>query len=86
MPSKHSSHRLSHRKLPIGWLGLAALVSFTAGCGSTDFPVRPAKGQVLCDGKPVASGSITFTPMAMLANGKLANLLRVKSEAMDDSL
>ncbi len=44
-------------------LGLAALVSFTAGCGSTDFPVRPAKGQVLCDGKPVASGSITFTPM-----------------------
>lgn len=35
------------------------------GCGQAPFPVKPARGKVLCDGKPVASGSILFTPIAV---------------------
>lgn len=34
------------------------------GCGGSKFPVRPCKGKVLCDGKPLASGSVTFTPIS----------------------
>lgn len=38
------------------------------GCGGDRFPVRPAKGKVLCNGKPITSGSITFTPIGTDAN------------------
>ena len=37
---------------------------FFAGCGDGQFPVRPAKGKILCSGKPVTSGSVTFTPIS----------------------
>jgi hypothetical protein len=33
------------------------------GCNTGQFPVKMAKGQVTCDGKPVTSGSIQFTPI-----------------------
>jgi len=42
-----------------------------AGCGDGQFPVRPAKGKVVCSGKPVTSGSVTFTPIG--AAGKPAS-------------
>ncbi len=32
-----------------------------AGCGDGQFPVLPAKGKIVCSGKPVTSGSVTFT-------------------------
>ena len=41
-----------------------------AGCGDGQFPVRTAKGKIVCSGKPVTSGSVTFTPIG--AAGKPA--------------
>ncbi len=41
-----------------------------AGCGDGQFPVRPAKGKIVCSGKPMTSGSVTFTPIG--AAGKPA--------------
>ena len=38
------------------------------GCGGGEIPVRPAKGKVVCNGKPITSGSITFTPIGTDAN------------------
>jgi hypothetical protein len=47
------------------------------GCGGGQFPVRPAKGKVVCDGKPITSGSVTFTPISTdaskLETGKQAS-------------
>ncbi len=34
-----------------------------AGCGQGKFPVAEAKGKVVCNGQPVISGSVTFSPM-----------------------
>jgi hypothetical protein len=45
-------------------LGVAlALLPFVAGCGDGQFPVRAAKGKVVCNGQPVTSGSVSFTPI-----------------------
>ncbi|QDT56030.1 hypothetical protein Pan44_40800 [Caulifigura coniformis] len=40
-----------------------ALCMAFAGCGEGKFPVRPATGKVLCSGRPVGIGSISFTPV-----------------------
>jgi len=53
--------------------GVCCLV--LTGCGEGKFPVRPAKGKVLCGGRPVAIGSISFTPVGepgSLESGKPA--------------
>lgn len=34
-----------------------------AGCGDGKFPVTAAKGKVVCNGKPVSIGSVTFSPI-----------------------
>lgn len=52
-----------------------ALCLSLAGCGESKFPVRPATGQVLCGGKPVTTGSVSFTPIGepnVLETGKAA--------------
>jgi hypothetical protein len=46
------------------------------GCGDGKFPVVPTKGKVVCNGKPVTSGSVTFSPMGSsdsLETGKPAS-------------
>jgi hypothetical protein len=43
-------------------LGCAVLF-LLCGCGDNRFPVRPAKGKVVCAGKPVSIGSISFNPI-----------------------
>ena len=55
-----------------------ALILLTLlGCGSGQFPVRPAKGKIVCNGKPITSGSVTFTPISTdaskLETGKQAS-------------
>ncbi len=45
------------------------------GCRSNQFPVAAVSGTVICDGEPVSSGSITFTPIGepgALETGKAA--------------
>lgn len=46
-------------------LAVAALMSgiFSAGCGGGEFEVAPAKGKVVCDGRPMPVGSVTFSPV-----------------------
>jgi hypothetical protein len=44
-------------------------VPLLCGCGEERFPVTPAKGKVVCNGKAVTSGSVTFTPVG--APGRL---------------
>ncbi|HVJ86776.1 MAG TPA: hypothetical protein VM452_14085 [Caulifigura sp.] len=41
----------------------AAVCLLASGCGEDKFPIRPAKGKVLCGGRPVGIGSISFTPI-----------------------
>lgn len=43
-------------------IAVVALVC-SSGCGGDKFPVRPAKGKVVSNGKPVTVGSVTFTPI-----------------------
>ncbi len=40
-----------------------SLVLCSAGCGNQEYPVQSARGKVVCNGKPVTSGSVLFTPM-----------------------
>lgn len=42
----------------------ACLAVSMVGCGGGEFAVAPAKGKVMCGGKPVSVGSVTFTPVA----------------------
>jgi hypothetical protein len=39
------------------------LISAISGCGPGKFPVAKAKGKVVCNGQPVTSGSVTFSPL-----------------------
>jgi hypothetical protein len=43
-------------------LAIAGLPSFS-GCAQGKFPVAATKGKVVCNGKPVTSGSVTFSPV-----------------------
>ena len=43
---------------------IAIFLLSLVGCGGGQFSVRPAKGKVVCDGKPITYGSITFTPIS----------------------
>ncbi len=62
---------LKMKTCPQAFIYLKFLFLFLfAGCGDGQFPVRPAKGKILCSGKPVTSGSVTFTPIG--ASGKPA--------------
>ena len=46
-------------------VGLAAGVAAALfGCGGSGYQVVSARGTVLCNGEPVTSGSIIFTPIA----------------------
>ncbi len=52
------------------------LLSYCLGCGTSKFPVRPAKGKVVCDGRAVTVGSISFTPIGeanVVETGKSAS-------------
>jgi hypothetical protein len=40
-----------------------ALLPTYLGCGQGKFPLAKAKGKVVCNGQPVTSGSVTFSPM-----------------------
>ncbi len=42
---------------------ISSMLLILQGCGVSQFPVKAAKGKVVCKGKPVTSGSITFTPV-----------------------
>lgn len=47
------------------------VATFFIGCGSTEFPVAPAKGVIAtAEGKPLPSGIITFTPVASNSEGR----------------
>jgi hypothetical protein len=53
-----------------------ALPLLLSACGDGRFPVKPAKGKVVCNGKAVTSGSVTFTPVGApgsLETGKPAS-------------
>lgn len=39
------------------------MATLVAGCSGNQFPVKPAKGKVVCGGKPVTIGSVSFTPI-----------------------
>ena len=57
-------------------LMLTAALATLAGCGDNPFPVARAKGKVICDGKPLTSGSISFSPIGkpdQLETGKPAS-------------
>jgi len=41
----------------------AAFAVAAAGCGEDRFPIRPAKGKVVCGGRPVTVGSVSFSPV-----------------------
>jgi hypothetical protein len=58
MPNHFAPH------LPVSVLILAfAGLPLLAGCFQGKFPVAQAKGKVVCNGQPVTSGSVTFTPV-----------------------
>lgn len=40
-----------------------ALLPLITGCTQGKFPVAQAKGKVVCNGKPVTTGSVTFSPV-----------------------
>lgn len=40
-----------------------ALAPVLSGCTQGKFPVAEAKGKVVCNGQPVTSGSVTFSPV-----------------------
>ena len=42
---------------------LLASFALISGCGVEKFPIRPAKGKVVCNGQPVTIGSVSFTPV-----------------------
>ena len=44
------------------WLLIACV-----GCGDSAYDVAPVRGRVLCNGKPVGSGVIAFTPVGGVA-------------------
>lgn len=50
-------------------VGALVLLQFVPGCGEGKFPVRPAKGKVVCGGKSVTGGSVTFMPIAAEGSG-----------------
>ena len=53
-----------------------ALLPLAAGCSEGNFPVRPAKGNVVCSGRPVTIGSVSFVPIGeagTLETGKAAS-------------
>lgn len=52
---------------PLARISAIFLLSLV-GCGAGQFPVRPAKGKVVCEGKPITSGSVTFTPISTEAS------------------
>ncbi len=60
--SSTKRRELRMKTFPPAFIYLKFLLLFLfAGCGDGQFPVRPAKGKILCSGKPVTSGSVTFT-------------------------
>jgi len=62
--------------LPSNSLVLVAIVLFLSGCNAGKFSVKPAIGKVLCNGKPVSSGSVSFTPIGTpgsIESGKQAS-------------
>ena len=60
--------KLSARCLAM--LSSLSLIVLLSGCGSGDFPIAPAKGTIkTADGKPLASGILTFTPTTSNAEG-----------------
>lgn len=57
-------------------LFLISLLPLSVGCGDNRFPVRPAKGKVVCNGQPVTIGSVSFIPIGApgaLETGKTAS-------------
>lgn len=41
----------------------ALLLVVGSGCGDGQFPIRAARGKVVCGGNPVTGGSVTFSPV-----------------------
>jgi hypothetical protein len=53
----------------------AVLLGLNPGCSDGRFPVVSAKGKVVCNGQPVTSGSVSFSPVGdskSLETGKAA--------------
>lgn len=44
-------------------MAAALTLLFVAGCGEGKYPVRPAKGRVVCQNQDIKVGSISFTPI-----------------------
>jgi hypothetical protein len=49
---------LSRAALAVG------VITVICGCGGGEFETAPVRGTVTCEGTPVTSGTITFTPIA----------------------
>lgn len=65
-------------------LGLVVLV--IAGCGgSGDFEVMPVRGTVMCNGKPVSGGSITFSPVGETAKAGMSGKAAASAVGTDGS-
>ena len=59
------------------WIEISCvlLLGVIPGCGDGQFPVVAAKGKVVCNGQPVTSGSVSFSPVGdsgTLETGKSA--------------
>ena len=53
-------------------LGLALPALLLAGCGPSGSPVGKVQGKVVSGGQPVTGGTITFTPVAEVADARPA--------------
>lgn len=66
-----SAIRASRTAFPRKAAWCAAFAAFSAlGCGGGEFAVTPAKGKVVCGGKPVSVGTVVFTPVGGEASGE----------------
>ena len=52
----------THASLPVVVFAVA-LLELMSGCSQGKFPVAQAKGKVVCNGQPVTTGSVTFSPV-----------------------
>lgn len=51
------------RPIQIAFLSVCMLAASCVGCSRPPFPVAYVSGKVVCDGQPIESGTVTFTPL-----------------------
>ena len=60
MPHSPTKTRTPHDLKPV--LVIVGLCIAASGCGEKQFPVAPAEGKIICQGKPLECGSVIFQP------------------------